>query len=553
MAVDRNYILDKMRGKMMTPDQFNFEALQAPPLMSLLTPTDIGDLNCLATSIRYSGNPILRLQRQDELLKKRGFRKFTGGTNRVVYKFLEDDSFLIKVASDAVGIGDSPREWINQIQYKPFITKVHETSPCGTVGLFERVIPITSREEFLSVASDIYDVITNWFIGKFVMDDIGTKFFMNWGIRKGFGPVLLDFPYSYKLDGNKLYCNVPLPNSPTHICGGVIDYDNGFNHLRCTKCGTIYRAKELENAVKNETVLIKGGKTKMKISFGYEGTKVVNDTTNFIDTAPKLKPRKAGKKSKIGELKVSAPMKKTADKTSKVNEKNDESVNNRGRVVANVSYNKQNNVETKETTNNDSNESFKIFSAEVSNIRDITGDDTFEKKKCIVLTDDVGNLIELDDIGYVIIDKILNRPVSDIRLLTKEAHDELINSIDGLQDEIASLREENELLKNEVFDLREMVGDNDEEPDDNEDEENSFNTESPLLSPLLNNSGKIPKEIYIEASSARAEQILQNVNATNNSTNEDESKDEESEDPKPPVGAAPPNGRSRKYDPDFYK
>ena len=35
------------------------------------------------------------------------------------------------------------------------------------------------------------------------MADIGTNFFMNWGIRPGFGPVLLDYPYVYELDGNK--------------------------------------------------------------------------------------------------------------------------------------------------------------------------------------------------------------------------------------------------------------------------------------------------------------------------------------------------------------
>lgn len=183
MAVDRNYILNKMKGRIMTPQEFNFDALQAPPLYSLLTPTDVGDLYKLATSIRYSGNPLLRLDRIDQILKMRGFRKFTGGTNRVVYKFLEDDSFLIKVASDAVGVGDNPREWINQHHYKPFVTKVFEVSPCGTVGLFERVKPITSREEFLTIASDVFDVIRNWFTGEYVMDDIGSEYFMNWGIR----------------------------------------------------------------------------------------------------------------------------------------------------------------------------------------------------------------------------------------------------------------------------------------------------------------------------------------------------------------------------------
>ena len=75
---------------------------------------------------------------------------------------------------------------------------------------------------------------------------------MNFGIREGFGPVLLDFPYVYKLDGEKLFCNRPTPDG--EFCGGVIDYDAGFNGLYCTKCGAMYKAKELEEAIKDQSV-----------------------------------------------------------------------------------------------------------------------------------------------------------------------------------------------------------------------------------------------------------------------------------------------------------
>jgi hypothetical protein len=100
------------------------------------------------------------------------------------------------------------------------------------------------------------------------MEDIGTNFFMNWGIRKGFGPVILDYPYTYKVDIQKLKC--------THVdkytgieCDGLIDYDIGFNTLVCEKCGTRYTARELgkhnhivaiESALKN----YKGGENLME-------------------------------------------------------------------------------------------------------------------------------------------------------------------------------------------------------------------------------------------------------------------------------------------------
>ena len=37
----------------------------------------------------------------------------------------------------------------------------------------------------MSVAPDIYNVINEWFIGEYVLADIGTKFFMNWAVRIG--------------------------------------------------------------------------------------------------------------------------------------------------------------------------------------------------------------------------------------------------------------------------------------------------------------------------------------------------------------------------------
>lgn len=184
MELERSSAIDRLQSRVVSIDEFNFDRLSAPPLYSLLSQQDIDALYHIATSIKYSGNARKKYQAIDSIMKPRGFVKLSAGTNRVVYKFLEDDRFVVKVAVDAVGIKDTPREFMNQHIFKPFVTKVFEVSPCGTVGTFERVIPITSREEFLSVAENIYEVINDWFIGEYIMADIGTKFFMNWGIRK---------------------------------------------------------------------------------------------------------------------------------------------------------------------------------------------------------------------------------------------------------------------------------------------------------------------------------------------------------------------------------
>lgn len=283
MDPSRNYILDRIKSKTMTKDEFNFDRLQAPPLCMLLSPFDIQELHNIATSLKWSAKPQLRYQAIDNVMRRRGFIKFVAGTNRVAYRHPEDTRFLIKIACDDVGMRDNPAEYQNQFIFKPFVTKCFEVSPCGTVGVFERVNPITSREEFLSVAEDIFEVINEWFIGEYVVADFGSKFFMNWGIRKGFGPVLLDYPYMYKLDGNKLYCKAPDPHSPTGKCDGVIDYDAGYNFLHCTKCGVVYKAKELENKIKNHSIIAeKEGEFKMKIKVS-GGSK--NIQAKVVDTA----------------------------------------------------------------------------------------------------------------------------------------------------------------------------------------------------------------------------------------------------------------------------
>lgn len=243
-------------SKKVSQVEFMFDSLFALPLSNFLYLSDIEKLNNIATSLRYSGNISKKYKAIDEIMKLRGFTKFGAGTNRVVYRPYEYPPMVVKIAIDSVGISDNPAEYENQWLLKPFITKVFETSRCGTIASFERVQPITNKKEFYSVSEDIFYLISN-IVGKYVVADIGTKFFMNYGLRmNGFGPVLLDFPYVYILDGKKLICNLERPENNFIPCGGSIDYDSGFNTLRCTKCGKEYLATELKRNKENNLILI---------------------------------------------------------------------------------------------------------------------------------------------------------------------------------------------------------------------------------------------------------------------------------------------------------
>lgn len=247
-------LIKALYKKQIPINEFKYDNLRAQPLLSYIHPLAIMEMNKIARSLKYQSKPKKKFEMIDNILKPYHFKRIAAGTNRIVYKHLEDQNIVLKVALDRVGLNDNPSEYHNQRFLKPFVTKCFEISPCGTVGIFERVQPITSRAEFKSISDDIFALL-NKLIGKYILEDIGTKFFMNYGLREGFGPVLLDYPYMFELDGRKIHCNYP--DTITGLpCNGEIDYDDGFNNLICTKCGKIYLATELQKDMDRNNILI---------------------------------------------------------------------------------------------------------------------------------------------------------------------------------------------------------------------------------------------------------------------------------------------------------
>lgn len=251
-------VLDILRVKKQSPLEFNFDNLWIPPIEYYLSPQDIDSLRRIATSLKLSSKIEVKYSMIDNIMRPRGFKRFSAGTNRVVYSCLEDDRFVVKIAVDRVGMQDNPMEYKNQFLLKPYCTKMFYISKCGTVGFAERVLPIKNKAEFKEIAGDVFDILINKILGKYVVEDIGSKYFMNYGIRFGNGPVLLDYPYVYELDGKKLFCNKVDPVT-NQTCNGEIDYDAGFNHLVCTRCGKIYLATDLKNNDIDNKIIIKGG------------------------------------------------------------------------------------------------------------------------------------------------------------------------------------------------------------------------------------------------------------------------------------------------------
>lgn len=250
-------ILNTLYAKQVSALDFRWDNLFAPPLLSLVSAYDIERMRQIATSNKLASQPDEKYRLINDILVRRGFKKIASGTNRIAYKYLDDQSFCLKVALDATGMKDNPAEYKNQFLLKPYVTKIFESSPCGAVALVERVEPIVTREEYMHIADDVFNFIVEKIIGRYVVSDIGTNYYQNIGIRTGFGPVLLDFPYVYELDGNKIFCNHIDPVLGSY-CLGEIDYDDGFNNILCTKCGKRYLAKELAKKVEDRQIIIKG-------------------------------------------------------------------------------------------------------------------------------------------------------------------------------------------------------------------------------------------------------------------------------------------------------
>jgi ribosomal protein S27AE len=276
--LDKKKVIELLSYDVEAAMKFNFDLMSHPPIQAYLDWRDVESLRNIATSIRYNANLDKKLEAIRSIMTGRGFIKFHSGTNRIVYRYREDDGFLLKIALDRVGMQDNPMEFDNQRLLKPFVAKMYDRTQCGTIGLVEKVKPILSRKEFMSVADDAFSLITH-FIGKYVLADIGTNYFMNYGVRNGIGLVLLDYPYLYELDGDKLTCNNFIRDKNKY-CLGNLDYDVGFNDIVCEKCGKVYYAKELKRQVSGGAVLVsdRENSSRVKISLR-RGDEVLKSTT----------------------------------------------------------------------------------------------------------------------------------------------------------------------------------------------------------------------------------------------------------------------------------
>lgn len=226
---------------------YRFDTMYHDPISKYVRREDLYALYQLATNPKYASSDMeSRLEVYDDIMNPLGFTRAFSGTNRVVYSNNFDDTFLLKIGLDEIGISDNKSEFKNQRLLKPFVPKIFEVSVDGVVEMIERVHPIMSTEEFLKYAEQTF-IITDYFVTHgYALEDVGTDYFMNWGVRENFGPVLLDFPYIYIINNDRLRCTAFKDGAR---CRGELWYDAGYNHIKCSVCGKTYRAKDIGSSV----------------------------------------------------------------------------------------------------------------------------------------------------------------------------------------------------------------------------------------------------------------------------------------------------------------
>lgn len=172
-----DYLSAKIKQHQNLPDDF-FDNMVGPPVAAFFTPQEQAYIKHIILRNRND----IKIKMLNAIMKSKGFSRLSGGTNRMVYRYLDNPSFVLKVAIDRVGLQDNLLEFKNQAYLKPYVCKIFDTTPDGLMATIERVYPITSKEEFTAVQDEIFYLITTKIIGRTVADDIGKAHFRNFGI-----------------------------------------------------------------------------------------------------------------------------------------------------------------------------------------------------------------------------------------------------------------------------------------------------------------------------------------------------------------------------------
>lgn len=284
---------DQTIGKFLKPFSIqDWNAIQRPPIECYIPQIGLDNLRVLVNDPAWMNKTAKKKKEARKILKQFGLTQIAAGTNRMCFGCEYDPGIVFKLGLDRVGRSDNLAESYNQYFLNGFGAKIIHVLPDGILGMCERVQTM-DQKTYAEHSDIIYRLITYWSVCKNILiEDIGCNFFKNWGVRLGFGPVLLDYPYVYKVSPFKLVCHRKDPITQQE-CMGHIDYDPGLNQIVCDRCGVRYGISDIadmgiEELVK-KAISMKGKvlsmalvNTNVKVSIK-RGNKIVNRLYNESD------------------------------------------------------------------------------------------------------------------------------------------------------------------------------------------------------------------------------------------------------------------------------
>jgi hypothetical protein len=284
---------DQTIGKFLKPFSIqDWNAIQRPPIECYIPQIGLDNLRALVNDPAWMNKTAKKKKEARKILKQFGLTQIAAGTNRMCFGCEYDPGIVFKLGLDRVGRSDNLAESYNQYFLNGFGAKIIHVLPDGILGMCERVKTM-DQKTYAEHSDIIYRLITYWSVCKNILiEDIGCNFFKNWGVRLGFGPVLLDYPYVYKVSPFKLVCHRKDPLTQQE-CMGHIDYDPGLNQIVCDRCGVRYGISDIadmgiEELVK-KAISMKGKvlsmalvNTNVKVSIK-RGNKIVNRLYNESD------------------------------------------------------------------------------------------------------------------------------------------------------------------------------------------------------------------------------------------------------------------------------
>lgn len=226
--------------------KIDYDGMMKPPIWNYIPIQVINQIYNLIHDPKLMARPSKKYKMMNDILRPFGIRHLASGTNRRSFYCAYDETIVFKIGIDSVGEEANLMEYYAQNVLKPFCAKMYDVTPNGTIALSERVETMTEEEYRQIYCDNIFDLIFMILNRGYIMEDVGVNFFKNWGVRYGFGPVVLDYPYVYQVDWTKLKCIRRDPITGDK-CLGDLDYNyrKGMSEIICKKCGARYNARDL--------------------------------------------------------------------------------------------------------------------------------------------------------------------------------------------------------------------------------------------------------------------------------------------------------------------